>query len=385
MISIKDQFLLDPEVIFLNHGSFGAVPQVVFEEYRRWQLELEKQPVKFLGREIFDHFRKARKRLGGYLGADPKDLVFIPNATFGVNLVARSLALEKDDEIIISNHEYGACENAWRFLADKWQAKLNIIKIPLPLPPADQIVNLVWDGITERTKLIFLSQITSPTAVRLPIEIICQKAGKDGILTFIDGAHAPGLVDLDLVGLGADLYTGNCHKWIMAPKGSAFLFARPEKQELLEPLVVSWGWGENSPFKGDTKFLQDQEWWGTKDPAAYLSVPAAIQFQEDNDWGIIREQCTEMLDASIAEIENLTGMPSIYNDKGQKSVQLGAAELPGDCQPGELQSWLYNEYKIEIPVIEWEGRWFIRLSVQAYNSTEDLNILLKAIKEYLGK
>jgi len=384
MKSIKDQFLLDSEVIFLNHGSFGAVPRVVFDEYRHWQLELEKQPVKFLGRDIFDHFREARERLGGYLGANLDNLVYIPNTTFGVNLVARSLDLKEDDEIIISNQEYGACENTWRFLAERSGAKLKIIGIPLPIAPADQIVNLVWDKITENTRLIFLSQITSPTAIRLPIEDICQEARKNGILTFIDGAHAPGQIELDLEVLGADFYTGNCHKWMMAPKGSAFLFALPERQELLKPLVVSWGWGENSPFEGDTKFLQEQEWWGTKDPAAYLSVPAAIQFQEDNDWGSVRELCSGMLSDTITEIEYLTKMPSVYGDENQNFIQLAVAELPGDWQPEKLQNWLYENHKIEIPVIHWEDRWLIRLSVQGYNSQEELDLLVEALREYKG-
>jgi isopenicillin-N epimerase len=383
MESRKDLFLLDPEVIFLNHGSFGAAPRVVFDIYQHWQRMLEKQPVKFLSRDIFDLFRESREKLGSYLNANPSDLVYIPNATFGVNLVARSLKIKEGDEIIISNHEYGACENVWRFVCEKSGAVLKQIDIPLPLPPGDQIIELIWDGITDRTRMIFLSQITSPTAIRLPIEKICQRARNEKIMTFIDGAHAPGQIMLNLDELGADFYTGNCHKWMLAPKGSAFLFAQPERQKLLEPLVVSWGWGENSPIESDTKFLRELEWWGTKDPAAYLSVPAAIQFQEDHNWVTIRDQCFKLLRDLIQEIEKLTGMPSIYGDEEQSFIQLAAAELPEACLPEKLQSWLYQEYKIEIPVIDWEGRWLIRPSVQAYNEQPDLDLLLSALQKYL--
>jgi isopenicillin-N epimerase len=256
------------------------------------------------------------------------------------------------------------------------------VDIPLPLPPTKQISNLIWQAITKRTKLIFLSQITSPTAIRLPVEELCQRAKKEGIMVFIDGAHAPGQISLDLEGLGADFYTGNCHKWMMAPKGSAFLYAQLERQDLLEPLVVSWGWGDNSPFQGDTEFLQEQEWWGTIDPASYLSVSAAIQFREDNNWEMIQQQCSSMLSETIREIEDLTGLPSIYGENRQNIVQIAAAELPVDWQPANLQGWLYDKYKIEIPVINWEGRWLLRLSVQGYNTQEELNLLLSALEEY---
>jgi isopenicillin-N epimerase len=382
MKSLKPLFLLDSNVIFLNHGSFGATPKPVFDDYQNWQRKLEDQPVRFLVREVFDHIRLGREKLGDYLGADPQNLVYIPNATFGVNLVARSLDLKESDEIITSNHEYGACENAWQFITDASGAKLIKIEIPLPIPSAEQILNLIWSEVTDKTRLIFLSQITSPTAIPLPIEEICQKAKKQGVLVFIDGAHAPGQIDLHLEDLGADFYTGNCHKWMMAPKGSAFLYTRPDRQNLIQPLVVSWGWGENSPFEGETRYLQELEWWGTKDPAAYLSVPAAIQFQEDHDWEKVRIHCHKLLSDGIKEIESLTGLPSLYRNHDLDYFQLGAAELPPDMKPESLQTWLYQERQIEVPVIEWENRWLIRLSVQGYNTEQDVDFLLESLREF---
>lgn len=385
MKPLKNQFLLDPEVIFLNHGSFGATPVAVFNNYQKWQRKLEDQPVQFLGRDIHDLLRSSRQRLAAFLGADPSDLVFVPNATFAVNIIARSLELGPKDEIIIINHEYGACENVWLFLSRKKDLKIVRAEIPLPLPSEDFIIKEIWKRITNRTRLIFLSQINSPTAIRLPVEKICQQAREQGILVFIDGAHAPGQVDLDLKGIGADFYTGNCHKWMMAPKGSGFLHVRPENQLSIEPLVVSWGWGENSPFESDSRFLQVQEWWGTIDPAAYLSVPAAIEFQEDHMWDDVRELCRTLLSKTQARIEALTGMPSIYGHNPGNYIQLGTAELPPGCRPEKMQSWLYDQHKIEIPVIEWENRWLIRPSIQGYNTREELDTLVAAVGEYLER
>lgn len=383
MNALRQHFYLDPKVTFLNHGSFGATPKPVLEEYQTWQRRLEAQPVLFLARESRENFRAARKSLAAYLGAQPDNLVFIPNATFGVNIVARSLDLQPGDEVLTSNHEYGACENVWEFLGQR--AGFQLIKqcIPLPLPSEDDMVEILWSGVSERTRLIFLSQITSPTAIHLPIERICRKAKGAGIPLLVDGAHAPGQIKLDLGSLGADFYTGNCHKWMMAPKGSAFLHIQPEYQDFIQPLVISWGWGENCPYESDSRLQSILEWWGTKDPAAYFSVPAAIRFQEEHNWDEVRLNCREMLVSTLAKIEELTGLPSIYGEAQDNFVQVGGALLPVDTNPKELQPWLYEKYQIEIPVIQWGDQWLIRPSVQGYNTQEDLDLLVEALREYL--
>ncbi len=383
MNNLHSQFLLDPEVIFLNHGSFGATPKPVFDTYQGWQRQLETQPVKFLIRDIQEIFRSARHQLAAFLGADLHNLVFIPNATFGVNIIARSLNFQAGDEVLTSNHDYGACDNIWSFLNRKTGIKVVRQEITLPLLSPEEIVDRIWQGVTNHTRLIFLSQITSPTAVRLPVEEICRKARDSGILILIDGAHAPGQLDLNLEEIGADFYIGNCHKWLLAPKGSAFLYVLPERQKLIEPLVVGWGWGENCPYESDSRFLALLEWCGTKDPAAYLSVPAAIKFQEDHMWDDVRELCRSLLSKTLARIEALTGMPSIYGHNPGNYIQLGTAELPPGCRPEKMQSWLYNQHRIEIPVIEWENRWLIRPSIQGYNTQNDLDILLEALQSYL--
>jgi len=382
MDSIKPLFLLAPDVTFLNHGSFGATPRPVFENYQDWQRRLENQPVLYLDRELQEHFRIARQKLASILKADPDNLVFVPNATFGVNVIARSLDFQPGDELLTSDHEYGACDNVWDFLSQKTELKVIRKKIPLPLPSKEEMIERIWDGVSERTRLIFLSQITSPTAIRLPVEEICQRAREAGILILVDGAHAPGQLDLDLNHLEADFYTGNCHKWLMAPKGSGFIHIRPEHQDLVEPLVISWGWGENCPFESDSKLQAMLEWWGTKDPAAYFSTTAAIEFQQEHHWDKVREECHKLLTGGLKRIENLTGLPSIYGQTENNYIQIGAAEWPRDWNPENLQSWLYNTHKIEIPVIPWEDRWLIRPSVQGYNSQEDLDRLIGALMEY---
>ncbi len=382
MNDLKTLFALDPEVIFLNHGSFGAAPLPVLDNYQEWQRQLEKQPVKFLARDIHDHFRNAREALGSALGADPDLLVFIPNATFGVNIVARSIDFQPGDELLTTDHEYGACENTWSFVAEETGLMIIQQAIPLPLPSKKELIEIFESGITKRTKMIFLSQITSPTAVRLPVEEICQLARGKGIPILVDGAHAPGQIPLELDALGADFYTGNCHKWLMAPKGSAFLYVRPERFQQIKPLVVGWGWGENCPYQSDTRLQALLEWWGTIDPASYFATTAAIQFQLDHDWDAVRQNCRGILADCLKRIEDLTGLPSISGKDGLNTLQIGAAEWPGDWAPEGLQDWLYENYRIEIPVIEWKGRWLIRPSVQGYNEEWELEKLVEALNAY---
>jgi isopenicillin-N epimerase len=379
---IKASFLLDPSIIFLNHGSFGACPRPVFEAYQAWQRELESQPVLFMGRKLSAYDQAARHKLGAYLHADPNDLAFISNVTYGVNVIARSLEFTPGDEILTTDHEYGACNATWEYACQKTGAIYKSQPIPLPVHSAEAVVEQFWQGVTERTRLIYLSHITSPTALRLPVEAICAKARQAGIMTMIDGAHAPGQLSLDLEALGADFYVGNCHKWMLSPKGAGFLHARPEVHHLIVPLVVSWAY--QVALKNNRLHNLDYvRWTGTRDPAAQLSVSAAIEFMETHDWNKVQQVCHQLLQTAIQDICNLVEMKPLYPMDSDLFYQMGIAPLPPDIDLSMLKTRLYDEHRVEVPMVERNGQKFIRISVQGYNTKEDLENLVRALEVLL--
>jgi isopenicillin-N epimerase len=385
--SLRDLFLLRSDVIFLNHGSFGACPRQVFEAYQAWQLELQRQPVEFLGRRFPELMRTARASLALYVNAKPNDLVYVPNATTGLNIVARSLPLQPGDEVLSTDHEYGAIDRTWRFVCAKRGARYVNRPLPLPVESAGQVVETIWSGVTARTRVLSLSHITSPTALILPIQELVERARRAGIITVIDGAHVPGQIPLDLTALGADFYAGNLHKWLCSPPGSAFLHARRDVQHLLEPLVVSWGWQpENNTLLSldgiDTPaspFVLEQEWQGTRDISAYLSVPVAIGFQAKHDWQRVRRECHELVRYTRQAIGEMTGLDQICPDSPEWYAQMAVIPLPM-CDAAQLKQRLYDEYRIEVPIITWGGREFVRVSVQAYNTAQDVEALVQALE-----
>jgi isopenicillin-N epimerase len=342
MENLKELFLIDPDIIFLNHGSYGATPKPVFSNYQSWQTRLEKQPVLFLGRELDEMLFDAREKLGNYLHASPNDLVFIPNATHGVNIITRSLSLKPGDEILSSDHEYGACEYSWEFVCNQSGAVYKRQKISLPLVSDEQIIEEFWGGVRDRTKIIYLSMSTSPTAIRLPIEKICKRANEYGITTVIDAAHAPGQVEMDLEKMGADIVFGNCHKWMLSPKGAAFLYVRKELQHRIQPLVVSWGSHATNETTTGSKYIDKLQWTGTRDPAASLSVPAAIQFMEEHHWEDVRMKCHEILCNAISTICDLVQMEPLYPLDSRFFVQMGIAPIPVSNLT-KLKSLLYDQ------------------------------------------
>ena len=370
MSSLKEYFLLDPTIVFLNHGSYGAAPKPVFEAYQNWQLRLERQPVLFLGRELAGLMLESRSALGEYLNTDADDLVYIPNATHGVNIVAHSLQLKPGEEILTTDHEYGACDYTWDFICSKTGAKYIHQPIPLPVHGEEEIVDQFWQGVTPQTKVIYLSHITSSTALRLPVEQICLRARQAGILTIIDAAHSPGQIPVDLQLLGADILFGNCHKWMLAPKGAAFLYVRREIQNLINPLIVSWGTDPTPDIATGSRFIDILQWTGTKDPTAALTVPTAIQFMKDHDWEHVRHQCHSLLRQAIERICDLTKLPSLYPLDSDFYSQMGIAPLP-KSDLAILKSRLYDEYQVEVPLIQWQDKQFIRISIQGYNTPDD--------------
>ncbi len=382
MENLKKYFYLNPSVTFLNHGSFGATPKPVFEEYQNWQLRLERQPVLFLGRE-YDHLLyDSRMVLGKYLNADPEDLTYIPNATHGVNIIARSLKLAPGDEILTTDHEYGACDYTWDFICSKVSAKYIHQRISLPIHSDDEVVSQFWQGVTPQTKVIYLSHITSATALRLPVEKICQLAKAAGILTVVDAAHSPGQIPVDLQKLGADVAFGNCHKWMLSPKGAAFLYVREDLQHLVDPLIVSWGFNPTPETTTGSRFIDLLQWTGTKDPSAALTVPAAIRFMEEHHWDAVRTKSHELLRSGLEQICELVKMPPLYPLDSDLYFQMGIAPLPAS-NLAVLKSRLYDEYKIEVPLVQWQDRQFVRISVQGYNSQSDVDALVAALHDLL--
>lgn len=375
---LADAYLLDPAVTYLNHGSFGAVPRPVFESYRFWQMELEANPVRFLGHRAPGLLAAARRRLGVLVNARGDDLAFVPNVTYAMNIVARSLDLQEGDEILSTSHEYAAVDKAWRFSCEKSGARL--VNRPLRLPVADRlsVVDQIWSGVNERTKVVSLSHITSPSALILPVEEICRRAAAAGILTVVDGAHAPGQLQLDMKKIGADFYCGNCHKWLSSARGAGFLYARPERQPLLEPLVVSHGW-QRDP-RGPSLFQDHFSWSGTIDPAAYLSVSAAIDFQEENDWPAVQAACHNLLREGEERILALSGLPRLSPES--MWAQMRVVLLPGRA---DAYARLWEDYAIVAPVGQHGEQAGVRISVQAYNSPRDLDTLFSALQECAAK
>ncbi len=380
---MKKHFLLDPEITFLNHGSFGACPKPVFDVYQEWQRELENQPVEFLGRRAIPLLAESREKLAAYLNCAAQDLVYFPNPTTAINMVVRNIDLQPGDEILTTDHEYGAMDRTWKYFCAKSGAQYIQRRIPLPVSSHAEFVEDFWAGVTSRTRVVFLSHITSTTALIFPVAEICRRAREVGILCIIDGAHVPGQLPLDLSTLDADIYTGACHKWMMAPKGAAFLYARREVQSWLDPLVISWGYDSEPGYGTGEKFIDYHEWQGTRDIAAFLSVPAAIDFQREQDWDRVRSRSRGLVREARERIQALTGLPFVCANPDEWLGQMAVLPLPAGVDGAVLKIRLYDEYRIEIPFIEWEDQSFLRISIQGYNTQDEVDALVDALRKSL--
>jgi isopenicillin-N epimerase len=330
---VREHFLLDPEVVYLNHGVYGACPRPVFERYQAWQLELEREPAQFISLRLSELLAHARAALAAYLGAQADDLTFVQNATNGV---WPERSTQPGDDVLATDLEYGACDYTWAHVCDQAGARYVRAEIPLPLDGA--FVEQFFARRTDRTRAVYLSHITSETGLLLPVEEIVERAKAEGLVTIVDGAHAVTQVDLDLDTLGADFYAGNCHKWMCAPKGAGFLHVSPAWQERVSGPIVSWGHGEPATFISRT------ERQGTRDPAAYLAVPDAIAFVREHD---NRERCVALAREARAALCELLGTEPLSPDPSIR--QLAAVRLPA-ADP-ELSQRLFEDHRIEIPTM----------------------------------
>jgi isopenicillin-N epimerase len=343
-------FLLDPDVVYFNHGGYGACSADVFEEYQRLQREVERDPTDFFVRRFEVAMWDARAALASFVGATPTDLVFTQNATAGLNAVIRSLRIRPEEEILTTKHEYGAILRTLGFI------RANVV-----LVEPDELI----ENISIRTRAVVVSQITSPTALVLPVEEICTAARRAGVLSIVDGAHAPGHIPVDIEGIGADVYAGTCNKWLGAPKGCGFLWARPEHQEWIEPLVVSWGYRE------DAGFGERHGWQGTRDPSAFLAVPTAIAAHGRWDLDAAR--------ALADEAERRLGQLGLRPLRGERAPLMRALTVRKQ-HPVALQARLHEEHRVEVPAYEWEGTTLVRFSIGPYNDEDDVERLVEAFR-----
>ena len=386
--AIREHWLLDPSVVFLNHGSFGACPIPVLQHQAELRQRMERQPVQFFVRDLEGLLDEARTALGGFLGAPAQDLAWVPNATTAVNAVLRSLRFEPGDELLTTDHEYNACRNVLDFVARRAGAKVVVAPVPFPIAGSDQVIQAVMDRVTGRTRIALLDHVTSQTALVLPIDALVRELRARGVETLVDGAHAPGMLPLQLAAIGAAWYTGNCHKWICAPKGAAFLYTRPDLQQQTRPAVISHG--ANSTRTGRSRYLVEFDWMGTDDPTAILSVPEAIRFMGQllpGGWAAVRETNHQLALRGRDVLCEVLGVDPPCPDDMIGS--LASLPLPdGDGRPSEsplyadpLQDLLLEQFRIEVPVIPWPAppKRLIRVSGQVYNRDGDYEKLGRAL------
>lgn len=373
---MRDAFSLDPSVTFLNHGSFGACPRAVQRRQAALRAQLEAEPVRFMTRELEPLLDAARLRLAGFVGARPADLAFVPNATTGVNSVLRSLRLQPGDELVTTNHGYNACTNALRFVAERAGANVVIAQVPFPLEDEGQAVDAVLAAVTPRTKLVLLDQVTSPTALVLPVAPLVRALEDRGVPVLVDAAHAPGMVPLDLDATGASYTTGNLHKWVCAPKGAAFLHVRGDRQAQVRPAVISHG--ANSPRTDKSRFQLEFDWTGTGDPTPYLCVPEALDTLgalHPGGWpGLMQAN----RDAATAAGALLAGaFPGFRGARSRPGASMVSVEVP--LEAGGLQDRLFFEHHVEVPVIPFAGKTLVRVSMQVHTTLDDVAKLARVL------
>lgn len=379
MNSFRSQFLLRPDIHYLNFGSFGATPSPIFDSYQRWQRLLESEPVQFIAFDGVGYLAESRRALANYLNvSDADDLVYVTNPSYAVNTVAASLQLAPGDEVLATDIEYGACDRAWDFHCERQGLIYRRQHISLPVTDQESFLQDLFAGVNKHTKVLFISHITSATALRLPVEAACARAKEMGLITFVDGAHAPGHIPLDLTNLAADFYTGACHKWMMAPKGCSFLYARKEKQPMLKPLVVSWGYKAANP--SHSMFLDHHQMNGTRDFSAFLTVPDCIEYMKENNWDNVSAHCRLLVRENASRFHELLDSRPISPLTEEWLGQMVSIPIKTD-QPETLQRRLFKEYNIEVPIMRQGSDIYIRYSINAFNTQEDLDALYAALSE----
>lgn len=388
------QWLLDPEIIFLNHGSFGACPRAVLEAQNEWRERMERQPLQFIGRELEACLDAARADVAAFVGADADDLAFVTNATTGVNAVLRSLHFNPGDELLVTDQEYNASRNALNFVAERGGARVVVAHLPFPFRHEEELVAPVLQCVTPRTRLALFDHVTSQTGIVLPIQRLVSELNQRGVDTLIDGAHGPGMVPLNLNQLGAAYYTGNCHKWLCSPKGAALLHVRRDRQKFIRPLTISHG--ANSARTDRSRFQLEFGWQGTWDPTAALSAPAAIRFmasQRPGGWPEIMARnhalavaarkllCEAFQAAAPCPDEFIGALATIPLPDAPAGV---LPRLPLNEYP--LQDTLRLKHHFEVPIVPWPAppKRLLRVAAQLYNSRPQYERLAQVLRAELA-
>ena len=394
MTTFAEHWTIDPGVTFLNHGSFGACPTPVLEAQQALRAELEWEPVDFMARRWEERQDEARTALGAFVGADPDALAFVPNATTGVNTVLRSLRFHPGDEVLTTNHEYNACQNAARYVLEREGASMVVASVPFPLASPREVTDAVLGAVTPRTKLVLIDHVTSPTGLVFPVAPLVSALRERGIETLVDGAHAPGMLPLALDALGCAYYTGNCHKWMATPKGSAFLYVRRDLQGDIHPLVISHG--RNSVRTDRSRFRLEFDFQGTHDPTAYLVIPEAIRFLGSllpGGWGELQARNRALALRARAILCDALGIPppapeAMIGSLAAVPIPRGLPDLGlPPLAPHPLMTTLYNDHRIEVLASVWPKTpdCVLRVSAQIYNDESQYEKLARVLKEILPR
>jgi len=393
MTDYLDHWSLDRKITFLNHGSFGACPQTVLDFQSRLRQRIESQPVQFFLRDVYDMIDTARQRAAEFIGGHPSQLVFVRNATEGVNAILRSLDFEPGDEIIVTDHGYQACKNAVDFVARRTGATIVTVQIPFLDVNHTLIHDLIMQAVTPRTRLALIDHVTSPTGLVLPVERLVPQLEALGIMTLIDGAHGPGMLDLSMSTLNASWYVGNFHKWVCAPKGAAMLYAREDRVATLHPTTISHGFSLDADDIGRPRLHLEFDWVGTQDPTAWLCVPHAIETlaaMVPGGWPEIRRHCRALtIEGRNILLETL----QVRQPASDECIgQLAAVPLPPSAEKispmygSPLQERLLKQYGIEVPIVPWPGppHRLVRISGALYNHSSQYALLSQALQEVMS-
>lgn len=373
---LRVQFALAEGVTYLNHGSFGPPPRAVVDARRRLQADADSNPMAFLVRRWETMLAEAAGRLAALVGTSGDNLIFQPNATTAMNVVAASFRLSAGDEVLLNDHEYGSVLRLWQAVAGGVGARVVTAKLPYPLTSQAEIVDRLFASATPRTRLIVVSHVTSPTAVVMPVSEICRRAASAGIAVCIDGPHAVAMRDVRLGELDCDYYCASCHKWLAAPLGSGFLYVHPRRQAGVEPLVRSWG--KRTPAEVPPSWRDEFLWPGTADAAAYLAIPAAIDFLESVGLEAFRKHTHNLARTARGRIEALTGLPAFVPDDIAWYGSMIDLPLPPGDGPALMRA-LHERHGIEVPIVVWNDRRYVRPSFHLYNTLEDLDRLVDAL------